>query len=172
MRDLLTKVFASVLVVSLAVPAVAEEPIRNSEPIWLAIHNPPSKDNKGMQVRIVGGTDMTIVEAIAECLETISDDPVSVVPSSELNLNFGSDSYLVIRLDKSKASLAAGPRFPLATTRALAKQVKGLGITEVKVFAPEELLRRVSSPDPFLRAFVTTSKSSSKSQRSSKLPAQ
>ena len=47
-------------------------------------------------------------------LESVSQAKVTVVPSSELNLNFSTDSYLVIRLDKSKASLAPGSRFPLA----------------------------------------------------------
>ena len=36
---LLTKVFTTVLLVSLAVPAVADEPDRDAEPIWLAVYH-------------------------------------------------------------------------------------------------------------------------------------
>lgn len=169
MSYLLVRVFASVLVALLAVPVVANDPDRDADPIWLAIYNPPSSTDPRFELRVVGGTDMAIIESIAECLESASDDPLKVVPSSELSLNFSSDSYVVIRLDESKASLVPGSRFPLAITRALAKQVRCLGIKEVKMYSPDEVLRRVSSPDPFIRSFVTTAEFSSKNGGPNKL---
>ena len=164
MSYLLTRVFASVLVVSLTPPTFANEPNRDANPIWLAIYNPPSPKDPRRELRVVGGTDMAVIESISECLESASDDPLKVIPSSELSLNCGSDSYVVIRLDESKASLVPGPAFPLTITRALAKNLRTLGIKEVKMYSPGEVLRRVSSPDPFVRTFVPTSEFSSKSK--------
>ena len=145
----------------------AEQLQPSSSPIWITLCHSPSNEHQkpSVEFQVPSGIDFTVIDAIANTLSDQNIDVGRLVTRQNISMEFSTASFVVMKIEGSELTLAAGSDFPFEATRALGTALNQHGVENTTIVDPDKLLhRRFSHGDPFFPKFAYSLRAPSDSQ--------